>query len=142
MGVRKLAHYAIRTDDLESSRRFYKEVLHFREGFRPPFPFPGAWLYLGEDEADYGVVHLIGLDAEAEGLKAYLGDRPDPRGTGVVDHIAFLADGWAELRTRCRRLGVEYSERRVPLLRLHQVFIADPSGVVVELNFPADEAQA
>jgi hypothetical protein len=30
----------------------------------------------------------------------------------------------------------------VPTLKLHQVFFEDPSGVTVELNFPAAEAAA
>ena len=30
-------------------------------------------------------------------------------------------------------------ERTVPVLGLHQVFIKDPNGVTIELNFPASE---
>jgi len=32
----KLTHYAIRTTDLEASRRFYTEVMGFHFGYRPP----------------------------------------------------------------------------------------------------------
>ena len=99
MPVSRLAHYSIRTPDLEASCRFYERVLGFRRGYRPPFDFPGAWLYLGDDEADYGTVHLIGIDpANPNGLAAYLGDKPVPAaGTGTVDHIAFVATGVEEL---------------------------------------------
>ena len=54
MGIRKLGHYSIRTTDLQASRTFYTEILGLREGFRPPFNFPGIWLYQGGDEADFG----------------------------------------------------------------------------------------
>ena len=41
---------------------------------------------------------------------------------------------------RCRRSDVSFFERTVPTLGLHQVFIKDPNGVTIELNFPASEA--
>lgn len=44
--------------------------------------------------------------------------------------------------TRLRESGVEPRERTVPVLGLHQVFVDDPNGVVVELNFPAAEHAA
>jgi catechol 2,3-dioxygenase-like lactoylglutathione lyase family enzyme len=50
MAINKLAHFSVRTTDIEASRKFYVEVLGFRVGFRPPFQFPGLWLYQGEDE--------------------------------------------------------------------------------------------
>ena len=36
MGLTKLAHYSIRTNDLERSCAFYERVLGFRRGYRPP----------------------------------------------------------------------------------------------------------
>ena len=143
MGIAKLAHYSIRTADLETSRRFYTEVMRFRVGYRPPFEFPGIWLYLGEDESDFGVVHLVGADPDdPEALRRYLGERPAGTlfGAGSVDHIAFLAAGWPDMRARLGALGQPYTERTVPSLGLHQVFVVDPSGVTIELNYPASEA--
>ncbi len=143
MAICKLAHYSIRTSDLEASRRFYTEVMRFRVGFRPPFAFPGLWLYQGDDESEFGVVHIIGVDPDdPEALRRYLGDRT-PRslsGSGSVDHIAFLAQGWSEMRGRLKALGHNFTERTVPSLGLHQVFLTDPSGVTIELNYPAAEA--
>lgn len=52
----------------------------------------------------------------------------------------FLATDLLGMRQRCRTRGVEYRERTVPSLGLHQVFVEDPSGVTIELNFPATEA--
>jgi catechol 2,3-dioxygenase-like lactoylglutathione lyase family enzyme len=144
MPVSKLAHYSIRTTDLERSRAFYTLVLGFRVGFRPPFAFPGHWLYLGDDESDYGVVHIIGVDPnDAQGLADYLGGRDVPAtGTGTVDHIAFLATDLAGMHASLRRAGCTWRDRTVPSLGLHQVFVEDPSGVTIELNFPASEAAA
>ncbi|UVE70394.1 VOC family protein (plasmid) [Burkholderia pyrrocinia] len=141
MPVSRLAHYSIRTLDLEKSCRFYERVLGFKRGYRPPFDFPGAWLYKGGDEADYGTVHIIGVDpANPDGLAAYLGDKDLPAtGTGTVDHIAFLATGVEAMWDTLRAEGIAWRDRTVPSLGLHQVFVEDPSGVTIELNFPAAE---
>ncbi len=142
MSMMKLAHYAIRTTDLDASRRFYTEVMGFRVGYRPPFDFPGVWLYMDGDETEFGIVHLIGVDAEnPNGLLRYLGNRPGAAlsGTGVVDHIAFLASDWPLLRARCVAAGVTWIKRTVPALNLLQIFLTDPTGVTVELNYPAWE---
>ena len=141
MPVSRLAHYSIRTLDLEKSCRFYERVLGFKRGYRPPFDFPGAWLYKGGDESDYGTVHIIGVDpANPDGLAAYLGDKALPAsGTGTVDHIAFLATGVEAMWDTLRAEHVAWRDRTVPSLGLHQVFIEDPSGVTIELNFPAAE---
>ena len=145
MGIMKLAHYSICTADLEASRRFYTQVMRFRVGFRPPFDFPGVWLYLTDDESEYGVVHIIGVDPhDPKALERYLGDRQDQNqfGTGSVDHIAFLARGWPEMRARLEGFGLPFTVRTVPSLGLHQVFLTDPSGVTVELNYPTAEANS
>jgi catechol 2,3-dioxygenase-like lactoylglutathione lyase family enzyme len=144
MSIRKLGHYSIRTGDLEASRRFYTDVLDLKEGFRPPFKFPGIWFYLGGDEDDFGVVHIIGIDAnDPQGLKDYLGDKDEAGlfGTGAVDHVAFLATDLFAMRQKLSQQGVPFKERSVPSLGLHQVFISDPSGVTIEMNYPHDEAR-
>jgi catechol 2,3-dioxygenase-like lactoylglutathione lyase family enzyme len=143
MSIHKLGHYSIRTTDLDASRRFYTAVLGMKEGFRPPFKFPGIWFYMGGDESDYGTVHIIGIDLnDKQGLVDYLGDKPADslKGTGTVDHVAFLATGLAEMRAKLQSMEIRFTERTVPSLGLHQVFINDPSDVTIELNYPAQEA--
>ena len=144
MPLSRLSHYSIRTTDLEASRKFYTEVLGFRVGFRPPFQFPGIWLYLGdEDDKEYGTVHIIGIDPnDPKGLIEYLGDKsPDSlKGGGSVDHIAFTATGLSDMRSRLTKFGYRFRERTVPDLGLHQLFTEDPSGMTIELNYPAAEA--
>lgn len=138
-----LNHFSIRSSDLPACEAFYAGLLGLQVGPRPPFDFPGLWLYAG-DTSNYAnaVVHILGVDRDdPEGLKRYLGDRDEAslQGTGVVDHVAFFATGLAATMARLQAAGVECRERTVPLLGLHQVFVDDPNGVVVELNFPADE---
>jgi catechol 2,3-dioxygenase-like lactoylglutathione lyase family enzyme len=141
MPLTKLAHYSIRTTDLEASCAFYERVLGFRRGYRPPFNFDGAWLYMGGDEEDFGTVHILAVDPNgADGLSEYLGDKAVPTtGTGSLDHIAFLATGVSEMWETLRSEGIPWRDRTVPSLGLHQVFLEDPSGVTIELNFSAEE---
>lgn len=144
MAISKLAHFSVRTTDLDASRRFYCNVLGFHEGYRPAFDFPGAWLYRGGDEADFGTVHLIGIDpGDPAGLVAYLGDKEEQslRGSAAVDHLAFLATDLPDTHRRLREAALEFRERTVPSLGLHQLFVEDPSGITIELNFAAAEAQ-
>ena len=141
-----LNHYSIRTLDLPACERFYCGALGMRVGPRPPCPFPGLWLYPAET-SDYAqaAVHIIGTDrSDPAGLKQYLGDRDEAslHGTGSVDHVAFFATGLAAMQARLKAEGIAARERQVPLLGLHQLFVDDPNGVVVELNFPASEAAA
>ncbi len=141
-----LNHFSIRSLDLDACERFYCGLLGLQVGPRPAFPFPGRWLYAGDTTVwANAVVHIIGIDRnDPEGLKRYLGDRDEAslQGTGVVDHVAFFATGLAETLQRLRQHGVAPRERTVPGLGLHQVFVDDPNGVVVELNFPAAEKAA
>jgi catechol 2,3-dioxygenase-like lactoylglutathione lyase family enzyme len=148
MGIEKLDHYSVRTADLERAIRFYEEALGFHSGPRPPFRFSGAWMYTpaqpGQAEGR-PVVHLIGVDhKDAGALSEYLGGKlaaakPD---TGALDHIAFAATGISELHARLKLHGIAYRERKVPNMELHQVFIEDPEGLTIELNYsqPADIA--
>ena len=124
MAIDALDHFTLVTTDLDASRRFYVEALGLRDGDRPPFAFPGAWLYCGAAP----VVHLIG--DRAAGATA----------TGPLDHVAFRASGLVEMVARLSARGVGYELRTVPGLGLRQLFVHDPDGVKVEINFAASEA--
>lgn len=141
MPVNRLDHYSIRTVRLDETRRFYHDILGFEDGFRPPFKFPGAWLYSG----DVAVVHLVGIDPnDPSGLIDYLGDKDVAAvtGSGMIDHVAFVATDLNAMHERLKRHDVAYRERTVPDLRLHQIFLEDPNGVTIELNYAAGEVSA
>jgi len=138
-----LNHFSIRTTDLDATRVFYESVLGLTVGPRPPFPFPGLWMYNGDHgNVANAMVHIIGIDKnDPEGLKQYLGDRDvsSLQGSGAVDHIAMMTTGLEAMLAHLKKLGVPCRERTVPAIGLHQLFLDDPSGLVIELNFPADE---
>src|SRR4051812_30467778 len=45
MSVGVLDHYNVSTHKLNETVQFYENVLGLKNGPRPPFNFPGAWLY-------------------------------------------------------------------------------------------------
>jgi catechol 2,3-dioxygenase-like lactoylglutathione lyase family enzyme len=108
MSIGRLDHYSIRTLDLASSERFYTQIMGFQVGPRPPFKFPGIWLYNGAPQpGSNGVVHIIGIDLnDVQGLVDYLGDVDVEKlkdGTGTVFSCDRpRRDGGALRRTRDR----------------------------------------
>ena len=83
-----LNHVSIRSADLAACERFYCGLLGLAVGPRPPFPFPGLWLYAG-DTAQYSnaAVHIIGYGAnDPEGLKRYL--TLGPAGEVAISNIS------------------------------------------------------
>ena len=155
MKIRRIDHFSVRALDMEATQRFYTDILGFRVGPRPPFKFPGYWLFNGEPPKDlesagenFGILHIIGVDRnDPQDLKDYLGDfdletieAKLKACSGPLDHIALSATGRDEIAARCERNGVTYFERSVPSLGLHQMFIRDPNDIMIELNFPVLEA--
>jgi catechol 2,3-dioxygenase-like lactoylglutathione lyase family enzyme len=116
-----LHHVNIRALDLELTVAFYVDAIGLAEGFRPPFPFRGAWLYDGERP----VVHLTVADSDAASASAEAG----------VDHIAFACEDLDATLRRLDRLGLRYSPPRAqPATGVRQSFVLDPNGVMVELQ--------
>ena len=122
MPLENLNHYLVVTEDLEATRAFYVDVLGLRVGDRPPFAFPGLWLYLG----DRAVVHVAQRD-ESRGRGTGAGDADAP--TGAVDHIAFEGTGHAEMTALLQARGLAARHRTVPDLGLRQIFVTDPNGI-------------
>jgi catechol 2,3-dioxygenase-like lactoylglutathione lyase family enzyme len=79
----------------------------------------------------------------SDNQKAYLGrtSQNSGAGTGAIDHIAFRATGLAATVAHLRANGVDFKERRANGQALYQLFMFDPNGIKVELNFDAAEAE-
>ena len=138
MPLHHLEHFLIQTADLAGTRDWYVEVLGMRVGPSPDFRFPVCWLYLGERD----VLHLTeGGAGVSESRKAYLGQQSEAtEGTGVIDHVAFRCTGLTEMMAHLEARGVPFSQRQVADQGLYQLFLFDPNGVKVELNYAAAEA--
>ncbi|ANA32336.1 VOC family protein [Ralstonia mannitolilytica] len=108
--------------------KFFEDVLGWKPGPRPAFPFPGAWLYQGDD----ALVHLV--DRE--------GDTPEM----VFSHICFRTQQDAStVLAKVRASGLPYQVRRHPERTAAQIFVQMPGAVMLELEArlsgPLDEAR-
>ncbi|MGH8680407.1 MAG: hypothetical protein ACREVP_02745, partial [Burkholderiales bacterium] len=67
----------------------------------------------------------------------YLGTSPKSAtdNSGVVDHIAFLATDPEKFAKRFDAVGLAARRRYFPEFQLFQMFVKDPDGLTIELNF-------
>jgi catechol 2,3-dioxygenase-like lactoylglutathione lyase family enzyme len=128
MSVGMLDRFNIRTRQLGDTVRFYEDILGLENGDRPNFAFPGAWMY-SEGRA---VVHLVDISATGEAQK------PD---SGVVHHVAFASRDFDGMKRRLQSKGMAFDTRQVPGGELWQIFVRDPNGVMIELNYEAAKEQ-
>ena len=120
MPVDAFQHVNTRSSDVERTKDFYVR-LGFRVGDRPPFASRGYWLYLG----DQPVLHLVQRkDGEAHHEDG-----------GNVDHLAFHAADLEGTKRALSEAGLSFREAVVPRDNTIQLFVRDPDGVTVELNF-------
>ena len=121
--IESMNHFTVLSDDLQRTLQFYA-ALGLAPGPRPPFDFPGAWLYAGGRP----ILHVVaGRDLPAQRA-------------GVLDHMAFSATGLKSVRSRLDAMGVAYDLRHLEGAHSWQLFCHDPSGAKVELDFEASES--
>lgn len=121
----RLEHYNIRgpMPFLEQVRDFYVNIIGLTEGARPDTTVRGFWLYAGSQP----VVHLAESDAHTEPVKP-----------SYLDHIAFSCDDYQAVSSRLERAGIRYKTNRIRSVSLTQIFLHDPAGIQLELNFYGD----
>jgi catechol 2,3-dioxygenase-like lactoylglutathione lyase family enzyme len=121
MAIGGFQHINTRSADVERTRDFYVRVLGLRVGDRPAFASTGYWLYFGEQP----IVHLV---------QRAPGD-PAKEGSGNLDHVAFTGVDLDGTRAALQAAGVRFREAVVPRDSAIQIFVHDPDGLKLELNF-------
>ncbi|HEU0150572.1 MAG TPA: glyoxalase, partial [Bradyrhizobium sp.] len=57
-------------------------------------------------------------------------------------HVAFVSSGFDAMKTRLKGKDMPFDARQVPGGELWQIFVQDPNGVMIELNYEAAKEQA
>ena len=126
MRIEQLNHVSLRTTQLDAMIDWYTNVLGMRSGDRPNFPFPGAWMYAGDNAA----VHLVGIEgAPGVGSEAAL----------KLEHFALSATGGVEFEARLRAVGAKYRRSDLPEINLYLINLWDPDGNHIHVDFHLDE---
>jgi catechol 2,3-dioxygenase-like lactoylglutathione lyase family enzyme len=114
-----LDHINIRTSELARTTAFFTEVLGLTVGWRPAFPFPGAWLYAGGKD----LVHLVEVAQPASASKG-----------SALDHFAFAIDDYEAAERTLTSHGMAFQPLVSPEGGIRQLFVTELNGVTIELN--------
>jgi catechol 2,3-dioxygenase-like lactoylglutathione lyase family enzyme len=128
MTVTAMNHFTILTDDLPATLAFYEEHLNLKPGARPPFNFPGAWLYADGGRGKEPILHIV---AGVEGKRLV---------KGVIDHMAFSGKGLAAAVAKLKKKNIAYELRQLPEYGTWQLFFFDPNQAKIEIDFDKSEA--
>lgn len=123
-----LDHVNIQTKDLGESVAFYRDVIGLEARDVPGFdPALVRWLH---DEQGRPILHLGAMGS-------LFGEAvPPPRAdTGALHHVALECTGHDAMVARLEAKGLAFRCNDVPSVDLRQIFVRDPNGVLLELNY-------
>lgn len=118
---------------LKETEKFYTKLMGMTYADRPNLGFPGAWLNM-----DKTMFHLIEKEDDKTLDPWYR--RAEVKSS--VDHIALKANGFDAYKKKAVAMGLDWRQMTLPGPGLWQLFVLDPNGVIVELNFPIAEEPA
>lgn len=98
---------------------FFETVLEAEEGDRPPFDFPGHWVYLDGQP----VIHLTVVQ------------RPADFPPGLINHVAFGVYEFEAAQARIEASGYPYRLAGIPATGIGQFFVDGPEGLLLEVQY-------
>jgi catechol-2,3-dioxygenase len=107
---------------LDDLREFYTTIVGLKPGPRPPFKRFGYWLYAGRQD----VLHLT---------EALPNETRRKDSSSTFDHVAFTCTDFASATAQLNAHGIEHYIDDVPLVGQRQIFLNDPAGNGIELDF-------
>jgi catechol 2,3-dioxygenase-like lactoylglutathione lyase family enzyme len=128
MPVIGLDHVNIIARDLDASARFYTDVLGL-ERRNAPSPLPAEIVQWMHAPGGQPIIHLVSFRRRGESAEM-------PEGpTGALDHVALACSGYEATVSRLEELGLPFRTGGLAGAAIRQIFLRDPSEVLLELNF-------
>lgn len=125
-------HINIRTSKLSETVDFYQIILGAKPGFRPPFPFPGAWLYIDGKP----VIHIVEESEESSSaISSYFSEKKTQHAIGNLHHVAFKGEDIDEFIRKVNSHSLKGGVATPPGTGQSQVFLQDPNGITIEMLF-------
>jgi len=132
MALRTLEHFLVLSHQPEATRDFYRDALGLVEGARPDLGFPGYWLYLGS----VACIHIAEWRSYTEhSNRLGIPVSTPAAGTGGLDHLAFQAGDYEDFVANLARHSIAAHRHDTPAIGLRQLFLFDPNGIKLEINF-------
>ena len=133
MTVKSLDHVDIQTLDVAGTARFFTDVLGLAA--RPPTPGVDpaqiTWMWDGQDRP---IVHIT----QPGRTFADESEKTIGTSTGPIHHVAFECEGHAAMLARLESMGLPWRTREISQIGLRQIFVSEPNGVMLELNYRGD----
>lgn len=131
MGATQYTHVTISVDDVDESVEFYMDVFDMDEIPAVNFDAPVRWMDNGGLQ-----LHLLGTQVGAPAYHHF--------GVHVEDFEAFytaaMANEGATFEALTEQTGAEFVDGEPPVLYLPtgtvQAYVRDPSGNLIEVNYP------
>lgn len=126
MQMLRLDHVNVRTANVDAMAEFYETILGLKRGARPDFPFPGAWMYIGDEP----IIHLVGVAKECATVEPKL------------EHFAIKASGMGGLIAKLKDAGIPHTIDPVPGFPIVQINLHDVDGNHIHIDFHNEEIPA
>lgn len=128
-----LFHFGLRAADADTTLNFYTRVLGMvLDPSRPNIPVSGYWLRAAVPGSPPSIHVFTSDDAQVEPS-----GRNGAAGSGVVDHLSLYCKDYRGVRHKLTEFGLTWEGGAVPGGKQWVIFVYDPNGVMLEMNFDA-----
>jgi catechol 2,3-dioxygenase-like lactoylglutathione lyase family enzyme len=132
MSVLGFNHLNIRTPDFKRTVAFLRDALGMKVTpiAESDSIEKSAWVH---DDTGAAVLHLASAEVRYSPTEVLPAE--PPRGSGAIQHVALSCTDFEAMRARLTALDVSFRENHIPRDGVRQIFVRDPTDILIELHF-------